>query len=1082
MDGPHSQPQTRSRPRSRQTTVSVNWDDADALSPHPRMKFEVAECIETKTITTTTTTKRAYPPLLVREPRPLASLDSKEYPLAQKPTPPELAKFTFGLDEFGGLSWPTESQLSLQDVRSFPLRTSHVSQLSCLTDHATFQSSPTTSDDSNQDIKIEPDLHLDISHVESRRRSSKTPSDMPTRKSHKMSTRAASPIVAGVVKKTSHKSTRSHGPSLPPAVSNKLRRAIASGSRKENDKETNTRSMVGLPITPDTSELVGSSATTTRPTLKFRRSNLESFETPDSDPSQARQDTYFDISSPSGSDSHTVFSSNVATPPVTDADVEPFVDADESLQQSIRALQHPRPIDTLAAQDASLPSPRLSPTLQAAQLHTAGREDIDDDDMSIVLRDDSQNLADEEFGDSLALTELSPRALQRNSQSEAFQAGLMDSQSMLESFDAMPAEMKSFMMYQFLRRCSRKTLHVVAGVVNPALKCDVLKDLPPELTLHIVSYLDCRDRCRAAQVSKTWRNIIDSDETGWKELFDRDGFNLPPGELDRAIKEGWGWQDPVGYEGCERDYSLQNRLTSTESELRSKPDPPPQKLRSSKRKRALNNFGPDRYKRRASAQDNVIKEDKVIAEAKLHKSEGPNSAANAAALAVPDPQLGLASIRKLHLFKSLYRRHYMIREGWTNGKVKPSHVAFAAHPRHVITCLQFDEDKIITGSDDQLIHIYDTQTGKLRKRLEGHEGGVWALQYEGNVLVSGSTDRSVRVWDIEKGLCSQVFYGHTSTVRCLQILMPTDTGKVEGGAPVMMPPKPLIITGSRDSQLRVWRLPERNSRRYIQTGPPANDADCPYFIRTLQGHSHSVRAIAAHADTLVSGSYDNTVRVWRISTGETVHVLQGHTQKVYSVVLDTPRNRCISGSMDSFVRIWDLTTGACTHTLEGHSLLVGLLDLRDERLVSAAADSTLRIWDPESGRCQSTLTAHTGAITCFQHDGRKVVSGSDRSLKMWDIRSGECIQDLLTDLSGVWQVRFDERRCVAAVQRDQLTYVEVSQQCCQVYYRKKANHKAQILDFGAVRDGKNPEDLGRRILLNPTEVQRLTAAAENDDN
>jgi len=442
------------------------------------------------------------------------------------------------------------------------------------------------------------------------------------------------------------------------------------------------------------------------------------------------------------------------------------------------------------------------------------------------------------------------------------------------------------------------------------------------------------------------------------------------------------------------------------------------KTRSAKRKRGLTHIN-ERAKRRAGAQE--LKDDGHCV-AKLHKSEGPNSAANAAANAVKDPEIGLPSLRKLHLYKSLYRRHYMIRQSWTSGKVKPGHVAFAAHPRHVITCLQFDEDKIITGSDDTLIHIYDTKTGKLRTKLEGHEGGVWALQYEGNTLVSGSTDRSVRVWDIEKGICTQTFFGHTSTVRCLQILMPTETGRAHDGSAVLMPPKPLIITGSRDSQLRVWRLPEANSRRYI---PSASDENCPYFIRILTGHTHSVRAISAHGDTLVSGSYDSTVRVWRISTGEQLHVLQGHNQKVYSVVLDHKRNRCISGSMDSLVKIWDLNTGACLYTLEGHSLLVGLLDLRDERLVSAAADSTLRIWDPETGKCKSTLMAHTGAITCFQHDGRKVISGSEKTVKMWDIHTGECIQDLLTDLGGVWQVKFDERRCVAAVQRGPITYVEV---------------------------------------------------------
>ena len=258
--------------------------------------------------------------------------------------------------------------------------------------------------------------------------------------------------------------------------------------------------------------------------------------------------------------------------------------------------------------------------------------------------------------------------------------------------------------------------------------------------------------------------------------------------------------------------------------------------------------------------------------------------------------------------------------------------------------------------------------------------------------------------------------------------MPTRVGMAPDGRAIMMPEQPLIITGSRDSTLRVWKLPQSNDPDFFQAGPPENEADCPYFVRVLAGHHHSVRAIAAHADTLVSGSYDHTVRVWKISTGETLHRLQGHTQKVYSVVLDHKRNRCISGSMDNLVKVWSLETGSVLFNLEGHSSLVGLLDLQQERLVSAAADFTLRIWDPETGHCKSTLSAHTNAITCFQHDGQKVISGSDRTLKMWDVTNGEFCKDLLTDLSGVWQVKFNERRCVAAVQRNNLTYIEVSRQ------------------------------------------------------
>lgn len=862
-----------------------------------------------------------------------------------------------------------------------------------------------------------------------------TPAPEPQRQAVKPSTesqirrsRRHASSNAAASNKAPQRSTRSHAGS---SVSDRLRRAVSHGTR---DRTTRQAASSLYLATPDRSEVTVANLEGPE---RLRPLHLDRPADPAAtSPSQAV--AAYEVASPAGSESQTVFSSNVATPPITDADVEPFA---ESLDDLHGASVPPRTSITVADPDASLPSPRLSPTLAAAQLHTAEPQDdeIDEDDESSsfprsLTRSSRRRWLDENQeqetqstvgldGADMELVAESPSQRDRHSFERA--VSLLDTRSMLESFDSMPNDMKTFMMYQLLRRCPRKTLHMVADVVNPALKCDFLKQLPTELGLHVLSFLDHRDLCRAAQVSKHWRTMVDSNETGWKELFDREGFQLAPDELKKAITQGWGWQDPEGPEGAELDLSLQNRLTSTEAELRS-PKLEMPKLRSSKRKRGVHNYANlERTKRRVSLQES-IKEDTPSSPPKF-KAEGPISAANEAVLAVPDPRLGLPTLRRLHLFKTLYRRHYMIRQSWTSGKVKPGHVAFAAHPRHVITCLQFDDDKIITGSDDTLIHVYDTKTGKLRKKLEGHEGGVWALQYEGNTLVSGSTDRSVRVWDIEKGMCSQVFYGHTSTVRCLQILLPTDTGKIgSDGAPVMMPPNPLIITGSRDSQLRVWRLPEAGSRRYIQTGPPANDAECPYFVRILSGHTHSVRSIAAHGDVLVSGSYDATVRVWRISTGEALHVLHGHSQKVYSVVLDHKRNRCISGSMDSFVKIWDLDTGACLHSLEGHTLLVGLLDLHDELLVSAAADSTLRIWNPDNGKLKHTLSAHTGAITCFQHDGRKVISGSEKTVKMWDVNTGDHVQDLLTDLGGVWQVKFDERRCVAAVQRDNLTYVEVS--------------------------------------------------------
>ena len=807
-----------------------------------------------------------------------------------------------------------------------------------------------------------------------------------------------------------------------------------------------------------------------------------------------------------------------ATPPITDNDLLPaghdYVGAGATLGvggSGSHADQDPLSlISPTLAHDASLPSPSISPVTaalhydaQRASDHGADADvDAEDGDVdsSFALPPPRRLVVDGDDDDDLDSRAVTRRRRKRSArfrtdedaavvigptESSSGTAGvgsrtLMGLPSMLDTFDAMPPEMQTYMIHHFLRRCSKPTLRTVAKIVNPALKVDFLTTLPPELGINIARYLDVRSMCRAAQVSKRWRQMLDSNERAWKELMDRDGYSLPPGELQRGIREGWGWQIPYGNDDYERDVSslgmppLEHGPAPAEGDDRG----PSLARGRQKRKAATKSQSRKRLKKKENSKSRTAGE--VMRDAwmsELAAVQGPYAAASAAAKITPNPPIGLPSLANLHLFKSIYRRNHVIRTYWMDESVKPTHIAFRAHERHVVTCLQFDWDKILTGSDDTSINVFDTRTGALRAKLEGHEGGVWALQYEGNTLVSGSTDRSVRVWDIERGRCTHIFHGHTSTVRCLQILMPTHVGYGSDGRSIRMPKEPLIITGSRDSTVRVWKLPQLGDAPGNASPQSSGDGDCPFFVRTLAGHMHSVRAIAAHGDTLVSGSYDATVRMWRISTGELVHRLIGHTSKVYSVVLDHTRNRCISGSMDNLVKIWSLDSGMMLFNLEGHSSLVGLLDLSHDKLVSAAADFTLRVWDPAFGQCRSTLRAHTGAITCFQHDGQKVISGSDRTVKMWNVQTGGFVRDLLTDLSTMWQVKFNERRCVAAVQRNQMTYIEVSQSDsvkhvsldfgCVSRGPNSSNlfPTPQVLDFGSSREAVHDPRRGRRVVV-----------------
>ncbi|CEG69887.1 hypothetical protein RMATCC62417_05879 [Rhizopus microsporus] len=370
-------------------------------------------------------------------------------------------------------------------------------------------------------------------------------------------------------------------------------------------------------------------------------------------------------------------------------------------------------------------------------------------------------------------------------------------------------------------------------------------------------------------------------------------------------------------------------------------------------------------------------------------------------------------------YKAIVRRHTIMRRNWAQNKHRK--LLLQGHEGRLITCLQFDDEKIITGfADSHRIHLYDINTGQLKNVMEGHEGDVWALEYVGNTLVTGSIDRTVRVWDIKRGLCRFVLRGHTSTVRCLKIVMPTMIDNQ------LQPSEPLIISGSRDMTIRVWKLPNLNDLPLPLFDAVEDDFISRRYLKyTLKEHENAVRDIAVHGNTLVSGGYDYMVIVWDLATGRSKHILKGHTMKVYCVAIDPKRRHCISGSMDFTVRIWGLDDGECKFVLQGHAILVGLIGLVDDCLVSAAADHTLRTWDPATGDRRRIFAGHRGPITAFQHDQYKIISGSEGAVKMWNTQTGELMHDLIQDVQSVWRISFNERRCIAAVKNDGATQLVV---------------------------------------------------------
>ncbi|KAG5355709.1 WD repeat-containing protein [Yarrowia sp. B02] len=324
----------------------------------------------------------------------------------------------------------------------------------------------------------------------------------------------------------------------------------------------------------------------------------------------------------------------------------------------------------------------------------------------------------------------------------------------------------------------------------------------------------------------------------------------------------------------------------------------------------------------------------------------------------------------------------------------------------IITCLQVTQDYIITACETPEITVY-SKTGQEIRRLDGHSDGVWAMHFAHNLLATGGSgkDSDVRVWKLETGQCVAVLKGNKKTVRCVRVAR-DGRGKL------------IVISGARDNTVRVWDLSTADSSGNSNLEPKLPSA-------TFRGHKDTVRCLDSYENTIVSGSYDGTVRVWSLDTRTCLHVLDGHSDRVFAAIIDPQRKQCVSASRDTTARIWSLETGQCLHVLKGHTSIVYMVELTPDysHIVTGSSDGTLRVWSP-TGSLVHTLEGHKSPVSAMQVDNDKIVSSAtNMTVKLWDLQKGLFIRNLVSfptysSTESVWHVDFNGNVIVVAYSRE----------------------------------------------------------------
>lgn len=265
---------------------------------------------------------------------------------------------------------------------------------------------------------------------------------------------------------------------------------------------------------------------------------------------------------------------------------------------------------------------------------------------------------------------------------------------------------------------------------------------------------------------------------------------------------------------------------------------------------------------------------------------------------------------------------------------------------------------------------------RLSSTLKGHSDDIKAVHgCSDNSILSASRDGSVKRWAINSNeyKLAGTYTGHGAYVNSVvfnegelttplrfTLTLATDTSD--------------IISGGSDSRILVHDIDRQDKPR-----------------EALLEHWSNVCCLYAHSNTLVSGSWDLSARVWRFEKGlygQTLR-LDGHEQAVWDVKL-LEDGSILTASADNYIRHFD-KSGRHIRRFEGHTEPVRSLALLKNKafFMSASNDGTLRKWAIETGEQVGTMAGHSSfvyavaALPSPTDDDYVVSCGEDYEVRIW---------------------------------------------------------------------------------------------------
>jgi WD40 repeat protein len=246
-----------------------------------------------------------------------------------------------------------------------------------------------------------------------------------------------------------------------------------------------------------------------------------------------------------------------------------------------------------------------------------------------------------------------------------------------------------------------------------------------------------------------------------------------------------------------------------------------------------------------------------------------------------------------------------------------------------------------------------------------HVASTVAVSKSGKKASSTSADYTIYIWDLTKRQRELVLRGHSDDVECFTFV-----------------DDHVGISASRDWRAIVWNL------------------DTGAILHVLDGHEKDVLSVVYNDGLIYTSGDDMTLRVWDLETGKLVKMWGPFENETDTCAIDTVRGRAVLGCDDGVIRVFDVTTGETLAEIEAHRSGIKKVATSPVSgdILSAAYDQKILIWDAGSF-AQKVELDHK--LTTWERsfnwtpDGKRLLAGTfDGTMLVWDAASGRFLDEV----------------------------------------------------------------------------------------